>query len=85
MSEKNIYDLIKQSHGYKAVEHGWFEECHILVTGNIDEFSNDDFTIIELPMCFWRVRKAEVEKEEFRKYLARAIKHQEKNIEKQKT
>ena len=80
MSDKKTYDIIKQFHGYEAMKHGWHEKSYAIVTGSTAEFPTDDYSVIELPLCFWRVRKSEIEKDEFRKYLARTIEHQQKNI-----
>lgn len=80
MSEKKTYDIIKQFNGYKAMKHGWHEKTYALVTGSTAGFPTDDYTAIELPLCFWRVRKTEMEKDEFKKCLARTIEHQQKNI-----
>lgn len=80
MAEKKTYDIIKRFNGYKAMKHGWHEECYAIVTGSTAGFPIDDYSVIELPLCFWRVRNTELEKDEFRRYLARAIEHQQKNI-----
>lgn len=78
MHEKKTYDIIKKFQGYAAMKHGWHEESYAIVTGSTAGFPTDDYSVIELPLCFWRVRKTELEKDEFKILLARTIEHQQK-------
>lgn len=78
--EKKTYDIIRQHHGYKAMRHGWHEKVYALVKGSASSFPKEEYTTLELPLCFWRVRNTELESKLFKKELARTIEHQQKHL-----
>lgn len=75
--EKKTYDLCIISGGrVTPMSSGRFEEVHKMVCGD-KPFPNEDYVIIELPRCCYRLLKYNVNNQFIIKFLERTRKHQE--------
>lgn len=75
--KKTIYDLRKDTRGrVDAMKHGLFEHSWELANVSDRPFPVDDYILIELPRCVYRLRKSDQNDPAFMNFIEAAKKKQ---------